>query len=170
MTALALSNAELEAALLLNLRQDQAILNPSPQADSLCEHLVEIVRLAPPGSEIRKHAVAGLGIARTIRQDNRAERGHVEAAPVTAAPAVPREARGVKAAYRRLADPLAVLCNPVIRGAKRDEALAAVAAVIAEFPEATLRKVSLAHDLRTAKTTLLYRLMDEAKRTAEARS
>ena len=163
MTALALSNAELEEALLLNARQDRAILNPTPQADSLCEHLVEIARRTPLGCPIHEHAVAALRIARAIRDDNRSERGHVEAAPMPA-PAAPRDPQpGVKAAYRRLADPLAVLCNPVIRGAKREQALADVAAVIAEFPEATLRRVSLAHDLRPAKTTLLYALLDEAK-------
>lgn len=165
---IAFSNADLEAALLLNLRQDQAILNPTPQPDSLCEHLVEIARLAPHGSAVRDHAIAALRIARGVRDDNRAERGHVEAAPVTSVPSASRDSRGVKAAYRRLSDPLAVLCNPIIRGAAREQALADVAAVIAEFPESTLRKVSLAHDLRTAKTTLLYALLDETKERAAA--
>jgi hypothetical protein len=131
-----------------NLTQAQLIANPTPEVDSLLEHVHALGRDLP-ASQRRAHVHEALRLIRDLFNSNRAE-GECEQTIAGAADQLAAALRAgtvergwtVKRVARELRDPLAVLVNPIIRGDKRDDALRRVMRVVDQAPVELLTSVS----------------------------
>lgn len=152
-----------------NLRQARLISNPSPEIDSITEHLTELARTTTPAQ--RPHVRALLELVRDLATSNHAEgetqttiAGVVDhlASDLRKAETLDRSGElGVKAIARRLRLPLEDLVN----GKRPDSrkvvaARAAVNAVLREVPGVyLLDNASLRHELGVTRYTLLCELV-----------
>lgn len=149
--------------------QDQArlIANPTVEVDSLVDHLTVLARTSMP--EQRRHIRAALDIARRLHESNQleaacerhiagaADRAADELELITASGVAPMGRRRVARALR---DPLANLCNPVIRGARRQAAMDAVVDVCRRSTRANVLSTTVRHELGVKRFSLLTELVD----------
>jgi hypothetical protein len=151
-----------------NHRQTRIIVNPTPEIDSIVEHVTELIRTAVPAQ--RPHLAALIGLCRDLLAENRAE-GELErsvagaadrlAVDLARAATVGQKPLGARSAARELRAPLANLANPIIQGTARDTALAAVRGVVARSTRDNVLSNTVRHELGPKRYQLLADIIDD---------
>lgn len=140
--------------------------DPSPEADSILEHLEVLVAQLPDGptkSQIEKHLAAAIASnlregGETRRVSGAADRLVAELRSIETNGV--RRAIGAKSLARGLRAPLAILLDPAGRSASElVRARRQVFAVIGEIPAAQLRSRRLRHELAKRKFDLLQTMI-----------
>jgi hypothetical protein len=160
MTPAAIRTAVVEQAItgqLVNREQDQRLLNPTPEIDSLAEVLIALH--GADDRRVRKAlAVTGLGLVKQIRALNNTEHDcHQEVAGT--AERLGRDAWTIKRLATELRPLLGDLANPMIRGRRRDERLERLAEIVSDAPRENLRSASLRNEIGLRKFDLLQQLL-----------
>lgn len=149
----------------LNATQARLIANPTPEVDSLVEHVTELARTAT--TEQRQHLHAILTLTRELFQSNQAE-GDLERTVAGAADHLTSELRNnelnadrapawpARRIARMVRGPLADLLNPVIADTGR--ALQELQQALQQIPTTALLTVAVRHELGCRKYTKLTEL------------
>jgi hypothetical protein len=168
-----------EAAQFENDRQALLVFNPSPEADSLAEHLAALLR---DGADVEREAAAMVTALRQLLESNRRERGHEHAATghlsllhktLHMAGQRTRHGLSVADAAQRLRGPLRV-----IRKARTEQAdwlefmhaSWAVKDVVCLLPSETLRGAYLRNQLGPGVHDTLLELLDRQPARTEVLS
>lgn len=151
-------------ALSANSAQAQRIYDPSHEIDSALEHVLAAARRVTD-PHARRHLAAAVEDLKHAHKLNLVERDHEETIRDQASEAG-RNRWTVQSLANALRAPLGVLGNPMIQGARREDALAEARGIIASAPRDLLVtgdnvKPALAHELRVAKSTTLWTLLAE---------
>jgi hypothetical protein len=170
MTAAAIRRDLLEPALdarAHNVEQVRLLMNPSIEVDSAAEHFALAARHCTAAG--RRHIIAGLELIRDALASNALE-GDLERRIAGAADTLARDAHrdehhpqsaqpwSIKRVAKTLRAPLTDLCNPIIQGAGRDQALADVHDVFQRAPQHAVLNVAVRHELGVRKYTKLVEL------------
>lgn len=152
----------------LNQHQQRIVANPSPECDSLVEHISAVARTATP--EQRDHLYAIARLLNDLAHANHAE-GECERMVAGAADQLVTDLRDdelnhtvkdrltAKSIARRLRGPLTVLASPTFASAAAlVEAIRVVDDVLARASTGLLLSVAVRHELGVAKFTLLSEL------------
>lgn len=152
-----------------NLAQQRLIANVTADCDCLLDHISALLQTATPDQ--REHLAALLQIIVDLAHSNVVE-GGLQRQIAGAADTLARDAQrsehapmapawGIKRVATALRAPLADLCNPIIQGAARDQALAAVREVFRHAPGRAVVNVAVRHELGVKKYTKLVELHTE---------